>query len=1120
MQQTAPNVEEIFFAALELESQAARSAFLDRACVDTELRQRVERLLAHDVQTNGFLEAPASSPTVSIALEGHRGVEGPGTVIGPYKLLEVIGEGGMGTVYMAEQTEPVRRRVALKVIKPGMDSKQVVARFEAERQALAMMDHPNIAKVHDAGMTPSNRPYFVMELVRGLPITEYCDEQRLSIAERLELFILVCRAVQHAHQKGVIHRDLKPSNVLVTIIDGVGVPKVIDFGVAKATGQALTDKTLFTGFHQFVGTPLYVSPEQAELSGVDVDTRSDIYSLGVLLYELLTGATPFDSETLKRAAFDEMRRIIREEEPPRPSTRLTSLGETLSTVAARRKADPRRLGASMKGELDWVVMKALEKDRRRRYETANDFAADVLRYLTDQTVEACPPTAWYRFSKFARRNRLSLAFGTSAGAALVLAVIGLTAGLLLISREQAKTAKAYQAEARQRQLARNAVDDMYTQVAEKWLGDQPNLTRLQREFLEKALGFYERFTGDLESDPRARQESVEALYRVGAIRQKLGEYTKAERALRRAVDQAVALARQDSNRPEYRLVLAESRLKLAEVLRDLGRPFAADIGPSLTFSDGKTSHYESEQRQKLASPSEQEIRQASRDLGPRPGSLPAEAALRRRLAEAHETLCQELTLARQLPEAEASVRVALEIRESLMKDSPEDLEDRLGLARNYSRQGMHYMWWGLQNEKAEAALRQAVPRLSTLRDQYPGEVRVRAALSSALMNLGVMLNRRQENSEAEVVDRQAVALLEGLTTDFPDVLRYQASLGSALNNLANDRAAQGRYDDLNAIDRRAVIVREKLADSHSEVPEYESDLQQSLRRFSVTLSRHGNVEEARQVADRAVRRARAYLEAHPEKPQNGNGLLANALHFRVPVVLMAGDRTAAAHDAEEWAHSILQFGFAPQRLGEAVSRLGEDNLTTAETAARDSTLPPLLRESRVDSMSLEFRALLQEATRQAPDNARSLYLLADSLSTAPDRLRDPERALALAEKAFTLEPQEEMTWQSLGWARYRVGDWGGCIAFLEKQQSHPKAGDFFAAMAHWRRGDRDKARQEFGRAERWLADYEKRWVGKVVYPYPSMIRRIRAEAEGLLGLEPTQDESRSKPAPRASGSPE
>jgi serine/threonine protein kinase len=421
MHHVASNVEELFNAALELKSSEARSAFLDRACGDTELRRRVERLLALDPEAMDFLEAPAAMPTVTADPSSRPVVEEPGTVLGPYRLLEPIGEGGMGVVYVAEQTHPVRRRVALKIIKPGMDSKQVVARFEAERQALAMMDHPNIAKVHDAGTTASGRPYFVMELVRGIPITAYCDREHLSISERLELFVLVCRAVQHAHQKGIIHRDLKPSNILVTVIDGAAVPKIIDFGVAKATGGALTDRTLYTAFHQFIGTPFYMSPEQADLSGTDVDTRSDIYALGVLLYELLTGTTPFDTETLKRAAFDELRRIIREEEPPKPSTRLSSLGETASTISAQRKADPKRLGSSFRGELDWIVMKALEKDRRRRYETANDFAGDVMNFLTDKPVEACPPSAWYRFKKYARRHRAAMTTGSLFTLVLIIA---------------------------------------------------------------------------------------------------------------------------------------------------------------------------------------------------------------------------------------------------------------------------------------------------------------------------------------------------------------------------------------------------------------------------------------------------------------------------------------------------------------------------------------------------------------------------------------------------------------------------------------------------------------------------------------------------------------------------
>src|SRR3954447_19012932 len=315
-----PRLMAIFSEAIELNSTEERAAYLDRACgPDGALRGRVEGLLRAHVEGDDFLEVPAPAPTVDVTPGGAPAPEEPGMVIGPYKLLEPIGEGGMGTVYMAEQVEPVRRRVALKLIKPGMDSKQVVARFEAERQALALMDHPNIAKVHDAGMTASGRPYFVMELVRGVPVTEYCDRNRLTLRQRLELFVPICQAVQHAHQKGIIHRDLKPSNVLVTLHDGVPVVKVIDFGVAKATGQKLTERTLFTAYGQMIGTPAYMSPEQAEMSGLDIDTRSDVYSLGVLLYELLTGTTPLDVRQLRAAGYAEMQRLIRDEQAPRPS---------------------------------------------------------------------------------------------------------------------------------------------------------------------------------------------------------------------------------------------------------------------------------------------------------------------------------------------------------------------------------------------------------------------------------------------------------------------------------------------------------------------------------------------------------------------------------------------------------------------------------------------------------------------------------------------------------------------------------------------------------------------------------------------------------------------------------
>src|SRR5580704_1127967 len=366
-------------------------------------------------------QQPLPSPDSTVI--GERVSEQAGALIGPYKLMEQIGEGGFGLVFVAEQQKPVRRRVALKVVKPGMDTRDVIARFDAERQALALMDHPNIARVLDAGATDSGRPYFVMELVHGIPITDYCNQNQLTPRERVELFVSVCQAVQHAHQKGIIHRDIKPSNVLVTSHDGRPMVKVIDFGVAKALHQPLTDKTIYTRFAQMIGTPLYMSPEQAEMSGSDVDTRSDIYSLGVLLYELLTGTTPFDKKRLAQIAYDELIRIFREEEPPKPSTRLSRSTDSLPAIAAQRKTEPARLSKMFRGDLDWITMKALEKDRTRRYETANGLARDVERYLNDEPVEACPPSTGYRLKKLARRHRAALATVSAFAAVLIAAVI-------------------------------------------------------------------------------------------------------------------------------------------------------------------------------------------------------------------------------------------------------------------------------------------------------------------------------------------------------------------------------------------------------------------------------------------------------------------------------------------------------------------------------------------------------------------------------------------------------------------------------------------------------------------------------------------------------------------------
>jgi serine/threonine protein kinase/Tfp pilus assembly protein PilF len=511
-------IDAIFLAAMEKATAAERAAYLDMACAaDPALRERVERLLAAQSKVSQFLEAPA--PALLGTVEQSPVTERPGMAIGPYKLLQQIGEGGMGTVWMAQQTEPVKRLVAVKLIKAGMDSKQVIARFEAERQALALMDHPNIARVLDGGTTRAEpggvspgRPYFVMDLVKGVPITRYCDEHHLTPRQRLELFIPVCQAVQHAHQKGIIHRDLKPNNVLVAPYDGKAVVKVIDFGVAKAAGQQLTDRTLVTGFGAVVGTLEYMSPEQAELNNHDIDTRSDIYALGVLLYELLAGSPPFSRQQLEKAGMVEMLRVIREQEPSKPSTKL-STADGLPTLAANRATEPAKLTALVRGELDWIVMKALEKDRGRRYETANGFAMDVQRYLAGEPVLAAPATAMYRLRKFARRHRGPVIAASLVLVALVAGVIGTTVGML-----EAKQAAGQERQAKVREAERAEGEKQAKLEAEA-----------RREEAERNLAFAKKGNEILGSvfaglDPKQIAESGRPLQDV--LREKLGKAVK------------------------------------------------------------------------------------------------------------------------------------------------------------------------------------------------------------------------------------------------------------------------------------------------------------------------------------------------------------------------------------------------------------------------------------------------------------------------------------------------------------------------------------------------------------------------------------------------------------------
>jgi serine/threonine protein kinase/tetratricopeptide (TPR) repeat protein len=580
-------VEPIFNAACERARGAERKAYLDGACgEDAELRARVDVLLvAHD-KAGEFLREPA--------VTSQR--EGPGSTIDAYKLLQEIGEGGMGVVYMAEQERPVRRKVALKVIKLGMDTKQVIARFEAERQALAMMDHANIARVLDAGATATGRPYFVMELVRGVPIDEYCDTHTLETSARLRLFVDVCRAVQHAHQKGIIHRDLKPTNVLITSYDGIPVPKIIDFGVAKATNQKLTERTLFTEFHQVIGTPEYMSPEQAEMSGLDVDTRSDIYSLGVLLYQLLTGSTPANPRDLRTAAYAEMTRMIREDEPQTPSTRISKLGVGGDTVAKHRSSDSRSLSRRLQGDLDWIVMKALEKDRTRRYDTASAFAADVARHLENQPVEAGPPGAWYRLSKFAHRNQKTVAASLVLVIVVGLGLFGTSVGFVSARAEADRSGRI--SEALQDVLAttggdgaegREELERVLVMVRETFGADRATYATVLDTLVIRL-----RDAGDFEAAADLCRESLEVwrehegvghpnvavtLARLGSILHAQGDSELAEQSLR----ESLALFGDATSSPG--LEGLDGRLKLADLLTNQGEYAEADelLGEALSM---------------------------------------------------------------------------------------------------------------------------------------------------------------------------------------------------------------------------------------------------------------------------------------------------------------------------------------------------------------------------------------------------------------------------------------------------------------------------------------------------------------------------------------------------------
>jgi serine/threonine protein kinase/tetratricopeptide (TPR) repeat protein len=917
--------EAIFFAALQKPAGPERATYLDEACGgDAMLRKHMERLLDAHQPAGNFLQKPAVASAATI--DETPIAERPGSVIGPYKLLQQIGSGGMGVVFMAEQTHPVQRKVALKIIKPGMDSAQVIVRFEAERQALAMMDHQNIARVLDAGTTRGEpggvspgRPYFVMELVHGIAITQFCDERKLTPRQRLELFVPVCQAIQHAHQKGLIHRDIKPSNVLVTMYDDKPVPKVIDFGVAKAIEQRLTEKTLFTQFGALVGTFEYMSPEQAEMNAFGVDTRSDIYSLGVLLYELLTGTTPLERQRLRQAALDEVVRLIKEEEAPRPSLRLSSSND-LPKIAAARNMEPAQLSRLVRGEVDWIVMKCLEKDRTRRYETANGLTRDIQRYLADEPVEACPPSAAYVLRKFVRRHK-----GQVLAASLVLVMLlagigGTTWGLFREGRANArlnaKNEELAQAQAKVEkrfELAQKAIATLHTGVSEDMLLKSDQFKELRTRLLKEAADFYGELGALLgqESDFASRRALAQSSFELAELTRKIGRSEDAMAAHQAVLATREKLAAEPGADPAILADVGSSLTEVAYLLQLTGKSDEAlktyrraesmlaeaavsdpEAQASLAACRARMALHLIYQADYAGALAVMKLARADQELQAAAPGASIEAG--RQLAETVAQIAFVLWQIGKPAQAETESRTALTLYGKLAEENKADSDFRRGLGSSHFYLG-NALWQQGKSVEAVVEMRKAIAILAQVTKDNPAVIRNRRALALTQKYLGEMMAWSGKPDEARTEFNRSIAQFGSLIEDnpgSPNLRNFMADARSALGNLLLE---MGMPQDAETECRHAVTLSQEADNEDPTLHVYRLEHSLTLRRLGDVVRRSGRAREAKDLYEQAIALVDSLAQTNSRQAGERAELFASTLR-RGLTLRALGDYALAAAD--------------------------------------------------------------------------------------------------------------------------------------------------------------------------------------------------------------------------------